>query len=90
MAEALPPDYRIDSGPVYNAAAANLSNTQALTNGPCRGFAFDAAGAIKLVTLKGDTITIPSGVLSAGQIHPIGAQQIFSTGTTATNVWVFY
>lgn len=91
MAEKLPAANRkIGESAAWDGKAANLHDTNPLTNGPCRGIAFATAGAIKLVTLKGDTETIPSGVLSPGIIHPIGAQQIWSTGTTATGIWVFY
>lgn len=90
MAGARPIDPQISTSPIYNCAAANLHDTNKLTNGPCRAIAFGGNGDIKLVTLKGDTVIIPSGVLQFGMVYAIGAQQIFSTGTTATDIWVFY
>jgi len=42
------------------------------------------AGDIKLVTINGNTITFTA--VPAGTILPVGCTQIFSTGTTATNL----
>jgi hypothetical protein len=57
---------------------------------PCRGIAFAVAGAIKIDDARGNTVTIPSGVLAAGIIHPIRAKRIHATGTTATSIVAFW
>lgn len=51
-----------------------------------RGISFATAGALKITTLRGTTIIIPSGALAAGIIHPIRATRIWSTGTTAATI----
>lgn len=51
-----------------------------------RGIAFGTVGALKVTTLGGETVTIPSGVLAAGIIHPIMITRVWSTGTTAGNI----
>lgn len=56
---------------------------------PLRGIAFGTAGALRITTPKGNVQTIPSGVLSAGLIHPVMAVRIHATGTTAGDIWGF-
>ena len=55
-----------------------------------RAISFGTAGTIRIITEDGTTLTIPTGALAAGIMHPIGAQRILSTGTTVTNIvgWV--
>lgn len=53
---------------------------------PCRGISFGTGGALSIVDLTGDTVVIPSGALAAGIVHPIFAQRINSTGTTAEDI----
>lgn len=55
-----------------------------------RGISFAAAGALKVVTVNGDTVTIPSGALAAGIIHPLRVKQVWSTGTTATGIVAYW
>ena len=55
-----------------------------------RGIAFVTAGALAIITVGGETVTIPSGALAAGAIHPVRATRIKSTGTTAANICVFW
>jgi len=74
--------------PSGDIVAANLHDTNPLTNGVCRGVYVGATGDLKLVTPKGQTVTLAG--LAAGLVHPIQAKQIFSTGTTATGVMVLY
>ena len=57
---------------------------------PCRGFSFAAAGAIKVTTVAGDSVVIPSGALAAGIIHPIHCTRIWATGTGATGIVAYY
>lgn len=51
-----------------------------------RGVSFAVAGDLKVTTVAGETVTIPSGALAAGGIHPIRVVRIFATGTTATGI----
>lgn len=55
-----------------------------------RGISFAGAGTLTVVMNDNTTITIPSGALSAGVIHPIRVKQVKSTGTTATGIVSFY
>jgi len=54
-----------------------------------RGIAFGTAGALKVTDIYGNTTVIPSGVLSAGIIHPLELTRIWSTSTTAANIVAF-
>lgn len=56
----------------------------------CRGFSFAVAGAIKVTTVEGKTVTIPSGALGAGIIWDIRCTHIWATGTTATDFVVYF
>lgn len=47
---------------------------------------FAVAGDLKVTTVEGDTVIIPSGALAAGQQHSMDIIKIFATGTTATSV----
>ena len=51
-----------------------------------RAISFAAAGTLAVVTEDGSVVTIPDGALAAGIMHPIGAQRINSTNTTATGI----
>lgn len=73
-------------GPGEGIYLATKSDTVDDPNGPFRGICFDAAGAIKVTTLEGVAVTIPSGVLAAGVIHPLAVRRIWSSVTTATNI----
>ena len=80
------------SMPVVEAGATNMaavtkSDTTADPAGPFRGIVFGGAGIIKLTTLEGDSVTIPSGVLATGIIHPIRFTRVWSATTTATDIW---
>lgn len=57
------------------------SNTVDLTT-PSRALLVGTAGAVKLTTTGGDTVTT---YLTAGW-HPIAATRIFATGTAATDI----
>lgn len=52
-----------------------------------RGVVFKTAGALKIKDGNGVDRTIPSGVLAVGVIHWIKVKQVYSTGTTATDIW---
>lgn len=51
-----------------------------------RAIAFSTAGTLKVTTFGGETVTIPSGVLSPGIFHPIRIKRVHATGTTVTNI----
>lgn len=53
---------------------------------PTRGISFAGAGALKVTTVDGTTVTIPSGALAAGVVHPLAVKRVFATGTGATNI----
>jgi hypothetical protein len=55
-----------------------------------RGIAFSPAGTLKLTMADDSIITIPSGVLNAGVIHPLRIKRIWATGTGASNIIGFY
>jgi hypothetical protein len=52
-----------------------------------RGICFGGSGALRVLTQDGSDITIPSGVLAAGVIHPIRVKRVFATGTSATSIY---
>lgn len=63
------------------------SNTITDPNGPFRGIFFAAAGDISLVNKNGRSVTITSGALVPGVIHPIRFTRVNVTGTTATGIF---
>lgn len=71
--------------PFQNLAVANLHDTNALTNGVTRGVHVGVAGDLKVVTAGGQTVVISKAVVGW---HWISVTQIFSTGTTATDITV--
>lgn len=55
-----------------------------------RGVSFVAAGDLAVVTAGGETVTIPSGALAAGIMHPLRLARIKATGTTATGIVAYW
>lgn len=55
-----------------------------------RGVSFGTAGALKVTTVGGETVTIPSGALAAGVIHPLRVVRIWSAGTGALNIVAYW
>ena len=51
-----------------------------------RGISFGTAGDLKVVTLGGQTVTIPDGALAAGVIEALRVVQVYSTGTAASDI----
>ncbi len=47
---------------------------------------FATAGDLKVITLGGETVVIPSGALAAGIIHPVLVTRVYANGTTALNI----
>lgn len=58
----------------------------ALLRPAARGISMGTIGALAVVTIEGDTVTIPDGALAAGVIHPIAVRQVLATGTTASEI----
>lgn len=65
-------------------------NTDIVSGVPTRGVSFGTAGALAVKDADGNDVTIPSGALVAGVIHPLRVLQVESTGTTATNIVAYY
>lgn len=57
---------------------------------PSRAISFGTAGALKVTTVGGETVVIPSGALAAGIMHPLRVARIHSTSTTAANIVAYY
>ncbi len=55
-----------------------------------RGISFSVAGALVVVTQGGETVTIPSGSLAAGIIHPLAVKIVKSTGNGCSNIVGYY
>lgn len=51
-----------------------------------RAVSFAVAGDIKVTTVGGETVVVPSGALAAGLMHPVQWARIWQTGTTATGI----
>jgi hypothetical protein len=51
---------------------------------------FAGAGALRVLTLDGDDVTIPNGALAAGVQHALAVRRVFSTGTGATGIVGYY
>jgi hypothetical protein len=51
-----------------------------------RAISFVTAGDLRVVDAAGNTVTIPSGALAAGAMHPLRVSKVLSTGTTALGI----
>lgn len=71
--------------PASHVSLITPSDTTDLTQS-LRGIAFSAAGTLKVKTQDGTVVTIPSGTLAPGIIHPIRIKRVYATGTTVTNI----
>ena len=76
--------------PASALVAAAKSDTTNQPAGTSRGIVFGGAGAIKIRCYDDTDVTLPSGVLSAGVIHPIQVKRVWNTGTAATDIWLVY
>lgn len=86
---------RTDAGPASKYAAVTPSDSADIPDinikAGTRGIAFKTAGALCVVRPDGTEVTIPSGVLAAGCIHPICVVRVKSTGTDAgMDIWAFW
>lgn len=75
------------SDPAFDIVAVTKSDGTNDPNGPFRGVVFGTAGILKITTMDDTDRTIPSGVLAAGVIHPIRVKRVWSTTTTAADIW---
>lgn len=75
--------------PAEHVALPSLSDSADLTD-VTRGLSFAVAGDIKVNTVGGETVVIPSGALAPGIIHPLRVSRIWSTGTAATGLVVYW
>lgn len=74
-------------GPAFNAVAVAPSDTVLMTTVSKRLWV-GGAGNVKLMTVGGQTVTYSS--VPAGAYLNVRATQVFSTGTTATNIVAEY
>lgn len=51
-----------------------------------RGISFAVVGALKVTMIDSTVVTIPSGALAAGIIHPLVIKRVWQNGTTATGL----
>ncbi len=75
--------------PAEHVALPSLSDSADLTY-VTRGISFAVAGDIKVNTVGGETVVIPSGALAPGIVHPLRVSRIWSTGTGATGLVVYW
>lgn len=68
-------------------AAATLSDTTADPAGPFAGFMATTAGAVKVTTVRGQTVVLSAAV---GIIVEVAIQRVWSTGTAAAGVVGLY
>lgn len=78
----------LDSPAQHGIVAAQSDSVDLATTS--RGISFGGAGALKVDILGGETVTLPSGALAAGYIHPLRVTRVWSTGTTATDIYVWW
>jgi len=79
--------YEASTSPATGAAAANLHDTNQLTNGTCRSIYVGVTGDIKVTMANGDTATFTNVAVG---VFPVSVRQVWSTGTTATGLVALY
>lgn len=75
--------------PYRNVALVTPHDTNELSY-VTRAISFGTAGDLKVVTVGGQTVTIPNGALGAGVIHRLRIKQVYSTGTAAADIVVYW
>ncbi len=68
------------SDPGSGASAVTTADAGTDANGPFRALYVGAAGAVKVTTIDGDTVTFPG--VPAGFVLPVSAKLVWTTGTT--------
>lgn len=81
-------NYRMDSTSSAKGVTAITKSDSAFLSTPVRGIYVGTSGDVCVMALSGEVVTFKN--LAAGMIHPIAAQKIFSTGTTATDIVGIY
>lgn len=76
--------------PASHVVLIDISSADHALDPPCRGLSFVTAGALKIDTVGGETVTIPNGALAAGIIHGIRATKVYKTGTAAASIVAYY
>jgi hypothetical protein len=56
-------------------------------SGQCNGLLVGTDGSLRIKFSDGSQETIPSGVFSTGIFHPGAIKKVFSTGTTAGDIY---
>lgn len=80
--------YRDATSPAINASAVTPSDTIIL-DPPCKVLYVGVAGNVALL-LADDTVSVVFVAVAAGQILPVRAKQVLSTGTTASSIVALY
>lgn len=70
-----------------DAAVVVLSDTVDIVTGPSRALYIGVAGALKVITVDGSTVTFPNVV--AGKLD-LQVTRVFTTGTAATGIIALY
>lgn len=55
-----------------------------------RGISIGAEGTLHVLTFDDSELTYASGELATGVIHPISVKRVYSTGTNATGIKVYW
>lgn len=78
-----------DISGAHNAVAVDVSSSDAVLAAGVRGFTVGSSGAVKVDYVGGATgITLPSRTVGIDYAHQIS--KIYTSGTTATGIIVFY
>jgi hypothetical protein len=55
-----------------------------------RGISIGIVGTLHITTMDGSELTFAASELATGLIHPIAVRRVWSTGTTATGIKVYW
>lgn len=92
MTTSVPPDISSlrssDAAPCEAAISVTPSDTQALTNGRCRGLYIGTVGNVAITDYYGNVSIFKNA--AAGQIIPIRAVYVMATNTTASDIVALY
>lgn len=77
-----------DFAPAIDAVAVTPNDSTALPNGPCMQIYIGGTGDLKVLTANNSTTTFKA--VPVGTTLNVRARQVFSTGTTATNIVALY
>jgi hypothetical protein len=78
----------IKSDPADHVALVTPSDTADIP--ATRGVSVATAGDMKVTTVGGETVVIPSGALAAGIVHPIRVTRVWATGTAAVGIVAYW